>query len=97
MNDSCDPKRALDDGSGGGEIGLIPFDLSKMRTPAQAAVAINKSPSTLSAWRKQQINLPYYRNGSRIYYHIDDIEQYVRGCRVEVRPLTGVRVDAIRR
>lgn len=70
------------------------LDLTQLMTTAQVSELLNVAPSTLLSWRKQRKFLAYYRVGNRLLYHRTDVEDFMRGARVEQQPVTGVRVEA---
>ena len=49
----------------------------------EAAEYIDRHRSTLDKWRAENIVLPYYRDGLKVMYDIDDLDAYLTSRRVE--------------
>lgn len=57
-------------------------------TPLLSAEQVSEltglSPETLAQWRSQRRGIPYLKIGRAVRYHPEDINAYLRGCRVSV-------------
>ena len=50
---------------------------------SKAAAYIDRHRSTLDKWRAENIVLPYFRDGLKIMYAIEDLDAYLASRRVE--------------
>ena len=50
---------------------------------AEAADWINRHRSTLDKWRAEHIVLPFYKDNGKIFYDVNDLNEYLASCRVE--------------
>ena len=48
-----------------------------------AAKYLNRHRSTLDKWRAENIVLPHYRDGLKVMYAVEDLDNYLDSCRVE--------------
>ena len=56
----------------------------KERVPStEAASYIHRHASTLDKWRAQKISLPFYKDGKKVLYCVDDLDAYLASKRVE--------------
>lgn len=53
-----------------------------LNTP-KAAGYIDRHRSTLDKWRAERVVLPFYRDGMKVLYCTDDLDDYLQSCRVE--------------
>lgn len=59
------------------------FAQKRFLTILEAAEYIDRHRSTLDKWRAENVVLPYYRDGLKIMYAIDDLDAYLASLRVE--------------
>lgn len=55
----------------------------QFKSVVDSAAHIHCHRSTLDKWRAENIVLPYYRDGLKVMYAVDDLEDYLASCRVE--------------
>ena len=55
----------------------------KFYSRAEAASYIHRHASTLDKWRAQKIYLPFYKDGKKVLYCVDDLDAYLASRRVE--------------
>lgn len=48
-----------------------------------AAGHIDRHRSTLDKWRAEHIVLPFYKDNGKIFYDVNDLDEYLASCRVE--------------
>jgi len=59
------------------------FAQKRFLTILEAAAYINRHRSTLDKWRSENIVLPYYKDGLKIMYSVEDLDDYLASHRVE--------------
>jgi hypothetical protein len=59
------------------------FAQKRFLTILEAAEYIDRHRSTLDKWRAENVVLPYYRDGLKIMYAVDDLDAYLASKRVE--------------
>ena len=57
--------------------------MQKFLTILDAAKYLDRNRSTLDKWRAANIALPYYQDGMKVMYAIDDLDTYIASLRVE--------------
>ncbi len=50
----------------------------------QVAELTGLAPDTLAQWRSQRRGIPYLKIGRAVRYDLNDVQAYLRGCRVSV-------------
>jgi len=55
----------------------------KLISRLEAANYLNRHASTLDKWRAQKIYLPFYKDGKKVLYNLDDLDSYLASKRVE--------------
>ena len=50
----------------------------------QVAELTGLAPDTLAQWRSQRRGIPYLKIGRAVRYDFNDVQAYLRGCRVSV-------------
>ena len=58
-------------------------DNGKFLSTPDAARYISRHRSTLDKWRAENLVLPYYRDGLKVWYAVDDLDAYLNSKRVE--------------
>ena len=48
----------------------------------EAALYLNRHRSTLDKWRAEQVVLPFYQDGKKVDYDINDLDDYLDSLRV---------------
>ncbi len=54
-------------------------------TPEQVSQRTGLALDTLAHWRSERMHLPYHKIGRRVWYNGQDVDDYLRRCRVEPR------------
>ena len=55
----------------------------KLISRLEAANYLHRHASTLDKWRAQKIYLPFYKDGKKVLYNVDDLDCYLASKRVE--------------
>lgn len=55
----------------------------KFLTILQAAEYIDRHRSTLDKWRAEKVVLPFYQDGGKVFYSVEDLDNYLVSRRVE--------------
>jgi hypothetical protein len=58
-----------------------PIERPDIVSEQRAAAVLNKSPSTLGRWRRNNIGPPYIKNGRTVEYRFSDLDEYRQRCR----------------
>ena len=62
---------------------LEKMESKKFCTRLEAANYIHRHASTLDKWRSQKICLPFYKDGKKVLYSVDDLDAYLASKRIE--------------